>query len=204
MTAGLAALTFGVLLYHGCMMRQQGEAARDQLSLAYPPRVIVTSLQIWEEGDKARGAPDLKPGMKIKGVANAVNIGREGTRIERSECFTRWYPVGILPMKKPHYYEGPGRNPLKGGSWRPDEDGTDMLYATEVLTEPKPGEIGQWVFNETVPQSYDPLRHRLYVIGQVIHFDRLGTRRATFFCREYDPAKQTFIPVKNTDYESEE
>lgn len=211
----LGAVTLVVLVYHGCMMSRQSDtmgrqsqAMLDQIELAYPPRVIVTSLMIAKE--RKNDPPDLTADKTIEVRAFAINIGTGIAKVKLSECFVEYYEPGKLPMNKP-FTAAPnnwrsvaepviGKDPVTGENRPPLKD-TD---SNEVIKELAPGQIGWWCFTVPVGPTYDPARQRLYVMGQVIYFDRLNTRRATFFTREYDVSKQRFIKVDNEDYETEE
>jgi hypothetical protein len=225
----LGGITLLVLVYHGCIMGRQSDimgrqsdimgrqsdimgrqsqAMLDQLELAYPPRVIVTSLMIAKEGKN--DPPDLATDKTIEVRAFAINIGTGIAKVKLSECFVEYYEPGKLPMNKP-FTAAPnnwlsvnepviGKDPVTGEN-RPSLKNTN---SSESIKELAPGQIGWWYFTVLVKPTYDPERQRLYVMGQVIYLDRLNTRRATFFTREYDVSKQRFIKVENQDYETEE
>jgi len=80
-------------------------AARNQLTLTFPPRLRVNGIHIWEKGKGGPFNPENKPpplivGTHIEGAVMTVNFGRESATIVRSDCLAVWWN-GPLPMSHP-------------------------------------------------------------------------------------------------------
>jgi hypothetical protein len=179
--------------------QRSADTARDALSLTFPPKIHVTSLQMWEEGkgkmaDGNNQPPPWKVGTQIEGVAAAINYGREPAEIGINDCMFYWHK-GHLPMNRP-YFGIAVTNQIK----RLDMVTRDLK---EVMKTADPGQIGIWTLKTKVPADFKT--KDLYVIGYILYKDRLGTHRSVSFARKYDPALGYFAAVKDDpDYESEE
>ncbi len=173
----------------------QAKVASNQLTLAYPPKLLVTNVAISNKG-KVGQPVSLVAGSEIEGVAYTVNTGSEVTTFTWIKCVTYW-KAGPLPMYRP--YDTPDPLVTSTKSCFPFEK-IDGSKPSPITMDP--GEFGEWKFETTVPIDYTDAM-RLYVMGYIVHHDRLAVRHLTLFARMYDPAEHRFLAVeKNTDYEA--
>jgi hypothetical protein len=175
---------------------------RDQLTLTFPPKLIVNSIHIWEKGkgspqNPKNVAPQFIPGTKIDGAVMAANSGREVATIVGSDCGAFW--LDHLRMTNPQWGN---RHPNEIGLIEPGKPPYDLIPSIDGQNEMKPGDIERWGFETTVPN--DVIGKELYVIGWVVYNDRLKTRRGVFFARKYDPSREVFSPVYDPNYETNE
>lgn len=164
--------------------KETTKAAQDQLLLSTPPTLRVNKVRIWPENDKSQGLV-LKPGQRIEGHAWVYNAGRDRALISKSQLKVRWYGKQ-LPMISPL------------------EDET--IYFTISKQTLCNGEADKWIFYTEVPDNYDASNMFLYVIGEVIYYNKDDTdsiRRHVAFGRRYDPEKGRFEKSDDPDYEIE-
>ena len=167
---------------------EAAQATRDQLTLAYPPKLELSSLHIWNKGNgspfnRDNAAPSLTPRNVIQGAAFILNSGRETATIVSSD---------ILPefRSKPLMMNDPGWNNPGGNELRKYANIPPDYPVEDIVKQIKPGASLRWEFEVTVPS--DPTNETLYVIGNVAYQDRLGTYYHVQFARPYDPAKGDF------------
>ena len=184
-----------------CNSQYQSKIIRNQLTLAYPPKLLVTNVAIWPATGKPGDPVNLLPKAAIKGKAWLVNVGAESTALGKENppfdsapiCVTFW-GVGPLPMVRPYDAPTPNTKPC------------DFLQLGDGqrITVLRPGEFGYWTFEAVAPDNYTPAMN-FYVLGYVIHHDQLGVRHLTLFARRYDPSERRFKAVEdNHDYEGYE
>jgi hypothetical protein len=171
----------------------QASVMRDQLTLAYPPRLVVSHIAIYKNGDK-RQPPLFAAQEVIEGTVWIVNVGPEIGAIYKVECFPYW-GSGPLPSWPVYYDYHPAicRNMVI-------QDGVSLQPAKDQNTM-RPGNVGVLEFSTIMPSGgHDDF----YILGYVVYQDRLATRRALFFGRKYDRTKGYFVKVDNPGYEHEE
>lgn len=177
----------------------QMQSTRDQLTLAFPPKLSVNSIHIWEKGkgspqNPRNTSPPLVPGTEIEGAVLAVNYGREVATIAWSDCRAFW--LDHLQMTNP-LWGHPKPNEIRRFSGDPPYD---LDQSIDRQNEMRPGDIERWAFDTKVPN--DVVGKELFVIGYVVYHDRLGTRRGVYFARKYDPGRSEFYPVDDKNYEN--
>jgi hypothetical protein len=191
------AITFYILRNS----ERQAQTISNQLVLASPPKLLVTNVAIWPATGKPGDPVDLVPKAAIKGKAWLVNVGAEPTTLgifnppfdSTPVCVTFWN-VGPLPMARPYDVPLPNTKPC---NFLQLDDG-------KQITSLRPGEFGYWPFEVAVPDGYTSAMD-FYVLGYVIHHDRLGVRHLTLFARKYDLGERRFKAVEgNHDYEGYE
>jgi hypothetical protein len=163
-----------------------------QLTLQYPPIIRTTNVAISPKGQMGRSVI-LKPGSELEGIAWIVNTGSEITNITGLKCVTYW-KAGTLPMYRP--IDRPDKFTKQCQAFTPEG-----WKRRGVM---KPGAIAHWDYETIVPNEYTSAMF-FYVMGSVLHFDRLGVRHLTLFARKYEPVEERFIAVENNrDYEGYE
>ena len=167
--------------------------ARNQLILAYPPKLLITNVAIWPKNRREEQI-SLKPGQEIEGTAWVVNTGSDIATLKNVKCVTYWR-TGNLPMLRP--YDAPDGHTA---DCAPLKKPPDWNEATILQT----GEIARWQLSAKVPQDYTD-RMFFYVLGAVEHVDQLKVRHLTVFARKYIPGDGRFVAVENNhDYEGYE
>lgn len=187
-------------------IKEQAKAIRDQLTLAYPPKIIVTQVHIWPKSDKNwpqnpdNEFPTLKPGEQLEGAAFAVNGGREAAKIVSSYIMVVW--AKGLTMNDPAWGKG-DIDPNGPHSARPFYWGVRGLPFRPVPTPNNigPGDSIRWAFETVVPEAPSG---DLYVIGSIKTEDRLCTPHGTFFARKYNPSTRRFEAVNDKEYENQD
>jgi hypothetical protein len=170
----------------------QAWIADDQLTLQYPPIIRTTNVAISPKGQIGRSVI-LKPGSELEGSAWIVNTGSEITNITGLKCVTYW-KAGTLPMYRP--IDRPDKFTKQCQTFTPEG-----WKRRGVMN---PGAIAHWDYETIVPNEYTSAMF-FYVMGSVLHFDRLGVRHLTLFARKYEPVEERFIAVENNrDYEGYE
>jgi hypothetical protein len=101
-----------------CVSTAQWSAFRDQLTLAYHPRLNANHFHIWEKGHgKPFERPNVPPpfihGTPISGALLAVNDGREDAFVVGGGCLAHWQKEPRLPMNSPLRPDNPDLKPLK-------------------------------------------------------------------------------------------
>jgi hypothetical protein len=197
-TAGLVVvglLTVGVLVLQYCELQRTEESSRNQLSLSFPPKLLIKQLTISTKDGDVREPPKMQPGEKISGVAWVINAGREKTDILDTACVAYWRK-GQLPMVRPYDRpQGPVTNCETLKIW-------DTETTAPEARELSPGIWAKWQFETTLPA--DAKNVFLYLLGHIVYTDRLNTWRVVRFARKYDVSERRFIPVKNDDYEGDD
>lgn len=161
--------------------KRAADAARDNLTLDHPPRLVVNNVAIWSAGEDHRSVPKIRPGERIEGRAHLVDYGREPAKVTRAVLVAVWLDE-TLPMVRPFEYPPLGdRISLPPGKM------------------PSDGYL-KWDFTTVVPARVGRLR--LFVCGEVAFEDRLETKRGMVFCRRYEPKLKRFVAVAgNPDFE---
>jgi hypothetical protein len=97
-------LTAGIL----AISHYRFQTAQDQLTLQFPPKVIVKNVAIWPSGEAIRQPVNFESmcedkRCEIEGEAWLVNLGRESISImPEHQCMTCW-GTDTLPMVPPYY-----------------------------------------------------------------------------------------------------
>jgi hypothetical protein len=170
-------------------MHQASIDTHDQLTLAHPPRLIVTNFVIWQKNHPHHAPPLMRAGEEIEGYVWIASDGRDTATIVETLCRPFWIK-GLLPMYRPY---------------------NDMVHSDIPIPETnrnptvfKPGDLAYWPISTTVPEDYSD-NMSLYILGLVFYRDRLNTRRGMVFARKYDITERRFVrATDNPDYESEE
>jgi hypothetical protein len=190
--------------------KRTADVARDQLTLAYPPKLRVGSIYLCKvQTEPAKTAciePEgLVPGERLEGFAFAINSGRESAKIERSDAFFYWHKEP-LPRLRPTFEQN--RAPETRRQFvRLQKGGTLTTKIIAPGESVSPGEVVGWHLTDDsgehvikVPED----GRLLWVIGDVRFQDRVGTYRSTFFARKYNPALRRFEAIQDDDYEGQD
>jgi hypothetical protein len=186
-------------------MSKQSKSFRDQLTLAYPPKLVAAEFHMWKKGEgnpenPNNKIPSLTPGTENEGTIYVVNTGREVATILDSDLVATWRTLP-LNMFNPAWEEQHSNRLSLYEKKPPRFD----LKVTPKQFDLSPGEAARWVFGKIVPNGE---MGTFYVIGRVTYQDRLGTRHDLAFARKYDPANGRFVKLTSEetsiDYESED
>jgi hypothetical protein len=169
--------------------------ANKQFVRTNPPKLDLTSLHIWAEGngrplDPKNKLPDIVGGAKIEGSASIVNNGPDEATIIGDDIQAVWWR-GPLTMNNPEWGD-PGQNRLKAF----DLDPPHRLKGE--ITALAPGKGGRWSFSYTIPPEIGP-GEALYVIGNVVYLDSIGSRHGLYFARKYVPSEGRFVKPPDAD-----
>jgi hypothetical protein len=186
----------GIQCYQTSLIRAGNKISRDQLTLAYPPRLFLSQTAIYKK-ENPQQLPEFTAQEMIEGTAWIVNTGREIAVINKIECMPHWMS-GPLPLF-PVYYE---RHVEKCKAMVISDGVT--LNARSDQSFMRPGDVGVVEFSTIMPQAVKEAV--FYLLGYVVYQDRLDppTRRALFFGRKYDRSKNYFVKVEDSGYEHEE
>lgn len=199
-TAALAAFSFlliivGAIQSH--LIYRSVQASRDQLTLAFPPKIRVANISIWEKGrgemfNRENIVPQLTEGVEIEGAVTIGNYGREAALIVQSDCKFLWLdePPGMVNPLWARPTKTYRRIEVRLFDWKLDKPSDIKADSLPV------GETGVWLMSDSVRPGKD-----LYVLGFVDYSDRLGTRHHTFFLRRFDAKAGRFVVVTDPDYE---
>jgi Putative Flp pilus-assembly TadE/G-like len=190
MLAAIAAACFAGGAYYET--KRQAQAAADQLSLIFPPRLRINNIYMWPKG-RTGETPVLKPGNVLKGSVPVINAGREHALIDDATCIVYWRK-GPLPMNRPYFTNPEG---IACDKLKPSPVGTGNAK------QMAPGDISQFDFEATVPSNYDKIVF-FYVLGFIRYSDRLSPHRFVLFGRKYVPSEDRFVVVDNPDYEGQD
>ena len=174
---------------------------RDQLTLAFPPKIKISSIHIWERYsgsilDHNNKKPTFIPGTIIDCSVFAYNDGRESAYLVGTYCELSWIDKNTIPPIGITWYKG---DTIGVPKWHPKEDYPLINSGEKELV---PGAIRRWELEVKVPETV--YEKDLFVIGYISYQDRLKTRRAIVFARKYDPATRRFSPVDDPENENEE
>jgi hypothetical protein len=160
------------------------EAAKQELDLAFPPRLVVAAFAIWNGGsDEQDKPPNMVPGQAIEGRLWVRNHGRDIAAVHTAKCHAYWRR-GPLPMTGPREFNAASESnfPLHE-------------FTHEPMTDILPGHpAGYWHIATCVPADYDDACI-LYVRGNLRFKSKGGMEHAAYFCRRYCPKEKRFIPV---------
>lgn len=166
-------------------VQRQTAVAETQLRLAYPAKLKLTNLQIFEGTDPRNEVTSFEPGIAIHGQAFFTNLGREEPIIKETRCLPYWH-IGNLPMNRPHL------DPSFKCDWSWVKDENGQTKTNEVRVD----------FSTTVRDDYTPDMD-FYFLGFIQYEDEISRNLVTRFARRFDPGKGRFVPVDNPDYEDE-
>jgi hypothetical protein len=183
-----------------CVSTAQWIAFRDQLTLAYPPRLKAGHFHIFEKGHgQPFGRTNVPPafihGTPILGALLIVNDGREDAFVVAGGCLAHWQKEPRLPMNSPLTRDNPDIKPLKYM-----DDLNIYEFKDGTVDKVAPGQFFGCKFDTNVQEGKN-----LYVLGYIHFRDRLKTFRARYFAQRYDPAEDVFSAVKDEpNYEGED
>lgn len=169
-------------------IKQQADLTKEQLILAYRPKISVRALRI------VSPSGDAPPGGVRQVISSwhsvefcIVNTGGTTAKIKEVLCIGR--VLDSLPGKRP--WEGkPGSK--VGLSLAP---GRSEPYSSPIEL---PGSAGGSLGGLLTGNK------SLYVMGWTRYEDASSISRTTLFCRCYEPRSDRFFSVNDTDYESED
>jgi hypothetical protein len=205
LTGWLTFYTFMLVIVaglQGMALYQTDQRMRDQLTLAYPPKININSIHIWGKGNGSFLNPENKgPGTIIEGSVFAVNYGREVAYLVGTYCELSWIDKNTIPPIGITWYKGDKPSVAK---WHLKEGFPDypLINSESDNKELSPGAIRRWELDVTVPETV--WQKDLFVIGYISYQDRLKTLRAIVFARKYDPISRRFSPVADPENESED
>jgi hypothetical protein len=151
--AGIAGVLGLVILYFTLeATRDTLEATREQLMLAFPPRLIVTNFVIWQK-DHRPDPPLMNVGEEIEGYVWVASAGRDIATITEAFCRPFWIK-GLLPMYRPYNDMIHNDIPTPGTNSKPN-----------VF---EPGDLAHWSISTTVPPDYSN-DMSLYILGLVFY-----------------------------------
>jgi hypothetical protein len=180
-------------------IQEQGKLLRRQITLAHPPKLLVTNVAISPRGGPLGQPVTFSPGDEIEGTAWVVNAGSDDAIISEWTCVTYWGQEP-LPMYRPYHLDYGWRTRDSGPLevFKKNADGTPTYEKTRKLSN---GQFARWELTATVPSNADD--EDLFIMGYLIHHDSLEVRHATLFARRYDRKLRRFVAIKdNLDYEN--
>jgi hypothetical protein len=113
-----------VVLAYTTVAYWQWNATRDQLTLAYPPKIKISTIHIWDKGIGSILKPDnpqttFIPGTTIEWSVFALNYGRESASLVVTFCELSWIDKNTLPAIGITWHK---RDHVGVAKWHPTED----------------------------------------------------------------------------------
>jgi hypothetical protein len=160
--------------------QQSVALAKRTLALTQRPRLIVRNVELDEMGSLLEGEP-----VDVAGTLQIYNGGGSKARVAVIAC--KLFAFDKLPTKVP--FESSDFQSL-------DIELAPGIYETRSFGF---GASGYKTFAGIVGKTTG-----LYLMGEMVYSDDSGLRRTKRFCRLFDWEKERFLPVTDSDYETDE
>ncbi len=164
---------------------KQAEVAVNNLLLSYPAKLQLFDVILRD--DKGQEITTMTPSMHYNGRAQFINIGRHHATIQKTVCYSAWYPKN-LPMVRPYLTD------------KPDCILPKPNDSTCAFDNAPPGCVLNVVFEGILPND---LKGALYFMGYILYKDKYSKSLFMLFARKFDQSESRFVIVNNRNYEYE-